>query len=70
MHNSTFKYVGTLVRYIQASLHTQFVAGGAQVGRVEQGEILCQKADFQKLLHGTINLPYLMVFALILGTFW
>ena len=31
----TFKYVGTLIRYIQAPLHTQFVAGGAQVGRVE-----------------------------------
>jgi hypothetical protein len=32
---STFKYVGTLTRYNEASLHTQFVAGGAQVGKVE-----------------------------------
>ena len=31
----TFKYPGHLIRYIYAPMHTQFVAGGAQVGRVE-----------------------------------
>jgi hypothetical protein len=31
----TFKYIGTLIRRILAPLHSQFVAGGAQVGRVE-----------------------------------
>jgi len=32
---STFKYVGTWISYIEAPLHTQFVAGVAQMGRVE-----------------------------------
>ena len=32
---STFKYVGTFIKCISAPLHTQFVARGAQVGRVE-----------------------------------
>ena len=65
---SAFKYVGTFIRYIQAPLHTQFVAGSAQVGRVEMDGNPCQKVDCQKLLPGTINLPG--VFATILGTFW
>ena len=52
MQKNTFKYSELLVRYILAPLHTQFLAGGAQVGRVDLGGNPCQKVDFQKLLPG------------------
>jgi hypothetical protein len=56
--------VGTLITDIHLPLHAQCVAGGAQVGRVEQGGIPCQ--DFQKLLQqltrGTfIDIPDILV---------
>ena len=41
------------------------MAGGAQVGRVEQGDIPCQKVNFEKLFSGASNLPG--VFSLLLG---